>query len=434
MRKILFVDDEPNVIEDFKSKMGPIQSIWDVSFASSGEDALKVLAETPDYDVIISDIDMPNMDGAELLSIVMEEYPDIVRIVLSDHSGESVALKTIKSAHQFLLKPCDLDIMLYTIERPCKLRDLLKNDSLRRMITGIRDLPSLPSLYGLIVKEMNSPSANLKKVGYIISQDVSMSAKILQIINSAYFGLPKEIVDPQQAAIYLGIDTLKALVLSIHVFSTLKEESEFKGFSLGEMWKHSLMTGSLARDIARSILSDQKVLEEALIAGLLHDIGKLILLKLPGKLKRIIEFSENNRVSFVEAEYAIIKTSHAELGAYLLGLWGISGNVVETVAFHHYPSKLLEDMLSALSTSYNNSGNRQGFNENKRPQSTMEYLTGLTTLSAVHVSNALMMQKNCSSDTTIFPYIDKTYLKTLNLYDRLSEWAYSCGKIKQERI
>ena len=421
MRRILFVDDDPKALEDFKKMLQAVRQVWEMEFVSNGEKALRLMGESP-FDVVVSDMHMPEMDGVELLTAVMQQHPETVRIIVSSHSDQEMGLESVNCTHQFLVKPCDAETIRYTIERTCKLQELLRDRTLRKMVAGITDLPSLPSLYGLIVSEMQSPDASLKKVGYIISQDISMSAKILQIANSAYFGLPLKIADPQQAAVYLGVDTLKTIVLSSHVFSSFTEDAEKCGFSLADMWRHSLVTGRLAKEIARAESADKKAQDEALTAGVLHDIGKLVLLKNPEQYKRIIEFMEQSGCNLVDAEDAILKTSHAELGAYLLGLWGIDEKIVETVAFHHKPSNLLEDILAMPKTSKdNNKTNDGGLNV----PSVAKCLTEFATLTAVHVANALMVQKDCSYETSIFPYADMLYLRTLNLADKLPKWAGS---------
>jgi putative nucleotidyltransferase with HDIG domain len=377
---------------------------------------------------------MPKMDGAELLGNVMKHYPETVRIIQSWHSDKERVLRSVKSAHQFLLKPSSTETMKYIIERACKLRDLLKNERLKKIVAGIKNLPSLPVLYSLIVAEMHSKDVSLKKVGHIISQDVSMSAKILQLVNSAFFGLPQKIADPQQAAIYLGIDTLKALVLSINVFSSFTEESELFWFSLGDMRKRSIMVGRLARDIARDETDDAKVAEEALIAGILHDVGRLIMLKIPEQCRMMMDFIERTGCDLVDAEYTVMKTSHAELGAYLLGLWGISDNVVEAVAFHHNPSKLLEDMFIIPGESSNKDKDKIKSSKKKSKSLSAKKLSReYCTLTAVHVANSLLMQES-SSDTTVFPYIDMRYLSRLGLTDKLPGWMECCNKLRLEDL
>ncbi|KKM14701.1 hypothetical protein LCGC14_1703480 [marine sediment metagenome] len=433
MRRILFVDDNPEEIERLREMLTPVHKEWEVEFAESGEEALKIMAKSH-FDVVVSDMRMPKMDGAELLGNVMEHYPETVRIIQSWHSDKERVLRSVKSAHQFLLKPSSTETMKYIIERACKLRDLLKNERLKKIVAGIKNLPSLPALYSLIVAEMHSKEISLKKVGHIISQDVSMSAKILQLVNSAFFGLPQKIADPQQATIYLGIDTLKALVLSINVFSSFTEDSDLFWFSLADMRKRSIMVGRLARDIARDETDDEKVAEEALIAGILHDVGRLIMLKIPEQCRMMMDFIERTGCDLVEAEYNVMKTSHAELGAYLLGLWGISDNVVEAVAFHHNPSKLLEDMFIIAGKSSKKDTDKIKSREKKsRLLSAKKLSREYCTLTSVHVANSLLMQES-SSVTTIFPYVDMRYLSRLGLTDKLPGWMECCNKLRLEDV
>jgi putative nucleotidyltransferase with HDIG domain len=423
MRKILFVDDDHKVTEGLKKMLQPMRQEWEMEFAASGEEALNFVSKSS-FDAVISDTRLRErgicrgMNGAELLGIVRERYPETVRIILSKPSDKETALQSVKSAHQFLMKPSSAETIKYTIERACNLRDLLRNETLKQIVGGIKNLPSLPSLYSMIVKEMQSPDTSLKKVGYIISQDVSMSAKVLQLVNSSFFGFPRKIKDPKQAAVYLGIDTLKALVLSVEVFSSFTEDAELCGFSLADMRRHSLMTGRLAQDIARAQTNDRKVAEEAMIAGMLHDIGKLILLKVPRQYNQVMDLIEKSGCDPLEAEYIVMKTSHAEMGAYLLGLWGIPENIVEAVAFHHNPSKLLENIfIMQNESSREDLGKTKSKVVNLKPLSIEKQLSGFTILTAVHLADALLKQKDCSSGTTALTSPDKLYLQTLNLTD-----------------
>ena len=423
MRKILFVDGDQKVIEKLKKQLYPMRSKWKIEFAGSGKDALESM-ERSSYDVVVSDMHMPDMDGVNFFEIVMERFPGTVRIMHSDNSDRAMAMESVKCTHQFLMKPCTAEIMKYTIERTCKLKDLLKDEALIKTVGWIKNLPSLPILYVQITKEMQSPEPSLTKVGSLISRDISLSAKILQLVNSGYFGLPQKIIDPQQATIYLGTEIIKALVLSNHVFSSFTDEAELLGFGISELWRHSLTVGMLAGEIARVEMAEDKVVEEAFIAGVLHDIGKLILLRVPVLYKKIMEFVEYTGSDQVDAEYTVLKTSHAEMGAYLLGLWGIPDSVVEILAFHHEPSALIENVFSTINNPSDKNKDKTTPTGGKlESRSTAKFLKELTALTAVHVANALVMQKDCSQDMTTFPYVDMLYLRTLGLSDRLPEWA-----------
>ncbi len=428
MKNILFVDNDTVAIQKLKNILSVMCPDWRIDVTGSGGAALGLMSKNP-FDVIVSDLHIQGMDWIELFKAVSEYHPETVRIIYSESSD----LRSTMVVHQFLKKPTTAETVRNTILRACNLQELLRNIKLRKIVSGIKNLPSLPKLYNLIVAEMQSPEGSLKKIGHLISSDVSMSAKILQLVNSAFFGLSQKITDPQQASVFIGIETLKSLVLSVHVFSSLSKDAESYGFSPVKMWRHCLRTGKLAGEIARSEKVDRIVVDEAIIAGMLHDIGKLIiLLEMPKQYIEVMNLVDATDCGLVEAEYSIMDTSHAELGAYLLGLWGLPGNVVESVAFHHKPSKLIERMfVMSPEITKDDSGKSKSKNGNFKQQSIEKYSTDFSVLTAVHVANALTMQENCSADTTDFPYIDMSYLKKLELVDKLPYWVELFENTKQ---
>lgn len=383
-RRILFVDDEPNVIDGLRRMLRSMRDRWEMYFAGSGEEALKILEATP-IDVIVADMRMPQMDGATLLARVQERYPHVVRIMLTGYSDKEMTMRSTKSAHQFLAKPCDADTLRYTIERACQLRELLREEQLLKVVTGVGTLPSLPVLYRALVQEMESPSASLKRIGAIIAQDVAMTAKVLQLVNSAFFGLPQKITNPQQAVTLLGINNLKPLVLYIHLFEAFRP-GKGVAFSLEALWEHSIMVGSLAREIAKAEGGNRELVDEALTAGILHDIGKLLLSRVPGYREKDASLRREGKSWTTAEEYAFFGTSHAEVGAYLLGIWGLSDAIVEAVAFHHQPGK--------------SQGNKFGV------------------LTAIHVADSLIRAEGDASVS-----VDLSYLSRLGLAARMERWA-----------
>ena len=190
---------------------------WEINFAPGGKEALEWMESHP-VDVIISDMQMPGMDGAQLLYEVLKSHPDTVRIILSGHADREMILRSVRPAHQYLSKPCNADILKSTIQRACNLRESLADEEMKKLISKMDTLPSLPSLYIEIMKEIQSPDSSIKRVATIIEKDMGMSAKILQLVNSAFFGVPRHISSPVQAVTMLGLEMIKALVLSIHVF------------------------------------------------------------------------------------------------------------------------------------------------------------------------------------------------------------------------
>ena len=185
MKRILFVDDEPNLLEGLGRMLRPLRHTWGIDFARNGPEALDLLARTP-FNVIVSDMRMPGMDGAQLLAEVRDRHPTIVRIVLSGQCDREALLRSVRVAHQCLTKPCDVETLRSTVTRACALRDLLENDKLQRLVSRLKSVPSLPDLYHQVMEELESPEPSIQKVGQIIAQDAGMTAKTLQTVNSAF--------------------------------------------------------------------------------------------------------------------------------------------------------------------------------------------------------------------------------------------------------
>ena len=217
MRRVLFVDDEPRILEGLRRMLRSQRHDWELAFAPGGETALALMEASP-FDVIVSDMRMPGIDGAALLCRVREKYPQVVRIVLSGHTELSTALRVVPIAHQFLAKPCDAQMLRVAIERACHLRALLSDEHIRRTVAALGDLPSLPRTYEALTQALADPDTSLQKVAKIIEQDVGISAKVLQLVNSAFFGVSHSMTNIQSAVSYLGINTLKSLVLSVEIF------------------------------------------------------------------------------------------------------------------------------------------------------------------------------------------------------------------------
>jgi HD-like signal output (HDOD) protein len=387
-KKVLFVDHDPNILTGLKRMLHPMRQEWDMEFTNSGENALMMMAQTP-FDVIVSEMHMPSMNGSQLLSKVMNLYPHSVRILLSGESDLDKIMKSTKMTHQYLSKPCEPETLKLAVNRSCSLQNVLSNESLKNVLSQMESLPSLPSLYIEIQEEIESPNSSLQKIGQIISKDVGMTAKILQLVNSAFFGLPRHVSSPVHAVNYLGLDIIKALVLSVQIFSKF-DQIKLKDFSVESLWEHSMTVGAFVKHISKVENIEKKMADNAYIAALLHDCGKLVLAaKLPEQYKSVIAKTKEGMI-LTDAELEVFNTTHAEVGAYLMGLWGLPNDIIEALAFHHHPSNCPIKTISPVTF--------------------------------VHVANALNYEQlNPDPEGKNFK-IDSNYLSEVGITDKLGIW------------
>ena len=348
MRRVLFVDDEPPFLEGLRRMLRSQRHEWEMAFAPGGHAAL-ALMEASAFDVIVSDLRMPGMDGVALLARVREAFPQVVRIVLSGRAELPTALRLVPIAHQFLAKPCDAEMLRVAIERACHLKALLHDETIRRMVGGLSELPSLPRTYHALTLALANPETPLHKIAQIIELDVGISAKILQLVNSAFFGIARSITNVQAAVNYLGTSTLKSLVLSVEVFRVFAPKSSLDGFCMEDLQRHARLTAY----IAARLPVPKHLVDIATVAGMLHDVGKLIMAwKLPQRLEKLLEERRLEQCPLYKVEEREYGFSHAEIGAYLLGLWGLPYAVVEAVALHHAPNRTSRRTFDAASAVY----------------------------------------------------------------------------------
>ncbi len=380
--RILFVDDESKVLMGLQRMLRRMRKEWEMVFVDTPEKAIEEL-EKKTFDVIVTDMKMPGMEGDQLLSNVKERFPGVIRLILSGHAEENKIAKSIDVTHQFLNKPCEAEELKETIRRCCWLKSKLNDPDLKKVVTRISKLPTLPQLYNRITEALNR-DASIKEIADIISHDISMTAKILQLVNSPFFGTRYKIANPAQAVNFLGLDTIRNLVFSVELFSQFDEKT-LRKFHLNNLWDHSLDVASLSKKIFLNHCADEKRASYAFLVGMLHDVGKLILVtNFPEKFEEAIQKVKTDGLPLYRAEIETIGTSHAEVGSYLLGLWGLQDEVINPICYHHQPSNSTEE--------------------------------GFSTLTAVHVADAIVNGR-------VEDMIDSAYLEKIGLKDSLSEWC-----------
>lgn len=401
---ILFVDDDENVLRGLRRMLHPMRNSWEMEFVDSAEKALAAMAEKP-FDVIVSDLRMPGVDGAELLTIVSKTYPASVRIILSGYAEEEAILRTAGPAHRYLSKPCGFECMVEAVTSAVALRRFLDDEGLRQLVSSLHSLPSPPDVFLALLEELRSKNASSASVAQILSRDVAMTAETLKLTNSAFFGLPTRITDLKDAVRLLGLDTIKALTLMAGIYSRYSGDTATAAI-IRRLGNRSLGVGMVARTIAELEHLDQASIQEAMCAGVLAHVGVLVLVaNFPLRFRRAVNQVENGIVPIFTAEREMFGASHTELSAYLLGLWGFVDSVVEAVAYHHEPSR------------YKGSSRLVGI---------------------VHCAQALA--KTCGEamargeseeldDIALRSGLDMDYLMASDLIDRLPDWRKSVDEV-----
>ena len=381
---VLFVDDEERLLEGLVRMLRPYRNEWDVLTANSGEQALQVLASRP-VDVLVSDMRMPGMNGAELLEQVSERHPGIVRFILSGQADRESLLRSIGSTHQYLAKPCDSLQIRRAIERAYHLRRLLAIPTLTSLVSRIHVLPSLPQIHFAIRTELQAEEPSMKRIAELVAQDLGLSSKLLQVANSGRFARTRPVFQIGEAVQLIGLDTLRPLVLASHLFTACPDAL----LPISELWQHGLAVAHAAYAIA--VVDQQSVFacDCSYSAGLLHDCGLLLLAThLPTEFSAVMRAA--TEMDWLDAERIVLGATHQELGAYLLGLWGLPDELVEAVAYHHRPSESLT--------------------------------LGFSPLAAVHVAETAMIATHGPLPWEVGYVPDERFASTSGISERIAVW------------
>ena len=333
MKQVLFVDDEPRVLEGLKRMLRPLRHDWAMEFATGGDEALFRLSKTQ-YDVLVTSLRLGEVDGVALLNEAIRLSPQTVRVILCGVDEFDAAMRSIPLAHQYLLRPCDAHTLQATVEKALALRNILDSPALVSLIGRIKSVPSPPTIYYRLMHAVLSDKISTAELGSIIAQDLGMTAKILQLVNSPLFAPSRVISTPEHAVVYLGIETVRALAISESVFSQFGSRNH-PGFSPEELRDHSFQVATLARGIGKERRLAPQFLADIYLGGLMHDIGKLVLgSNFPSEYRAVVRcFGDSEALRATERE--LFGATHAEVGAYLLWLWGVPASIAGIVAQHH---------------------------------------------------------------------------------------------------
>jgi HD-like signal output (HDOD) protein/CheY-like chemotaxis protein len=339
--RILFVDDDPMVLQGLRRSLHRRGEDWTMRFVESAEEAFAELDREP-AEVVVSDLRMPGMDGVQFLERIAALWPSTVRIILSGQTERETLLRALGPAPQFLSKPCDADRLKTAISRALRLRGLLKSPSFLERIGSLRWIPGPPEIYTRLMEAIRDEKTPLDAAKRIVAEDAGFSARLLSIANSPVYALPITISDVGTAARLLGLDTVRALAL-IHGFVSSLADDDLGGLPVERLWAEGIQCGSVSRHVALNLRTPSDIANEASVAGLLHGIGQLLLARNdPRRHHAAREEAESGNIRLPEAEAKQFGFDHALAGGYLLHLWGFPDAVVEGVIGWPFPSQLGE--------------------------------------------------------------------------------------------
>jgi HD-like signal output (HDOD) protein/CheY-like chemotaxis protein len=329
--RVLFVDDEADLLASLRVALRRDRAEFDMTFLDNAKNALQLL-ETQPFDVVVSDMRMPGMDGATFLREVRKLHPDSVRVVLSGQADEQMAMRAIPVAHQWLHKPCEREVLLDTLRRAMASRQSLQREELRRIVGATAVVPSVPHLYAELMEAMARPDTGLDAIAQVIGRDPGMASKILQLANSALFGRTKPLLDVQGALALLGLRTIAHLVLAVELFEVLRAPAAEPDIGL-RVERRALQ---LSRLTGRMLQADPQAATIGATVGLLHEVGALVMLRHDGggylETRRLVAA---DAIDIATAERRVFGATHAEVGAAVLGSWGLPIDIVDVILNHH---------------------------------------------------------------------------------------------------
>jgi putative nucleotidyltransferase with HDIG domain len=336
-KNILLVDDDILVLKALKRSLRQFKDQCNVFYAQSAQEALEQLDQAV-IDVLITEVRLIIGDSELFLRSFLKQHPGAARIILTGYTAGDAIFKFAGLAHQLLAKPWSDEILIETIQRADLISQLLSDERLKRTLHLIENFPSIPSVYLELTEKLKTSESSMEEIGEIIIRDPSLTIKLLQIVNSPYYGLPMPVTDPQKAVTLLGLDIVKGFVLTSGIFKQYEQHSVV-GLQIDALWQHSLKSANIVRQIAKQEHLEKEIGEASFIACLLHDVGKIIIASnFPDEHKEICSRTASDGLPAWHAEQMVLGVSHAEIGAYLLGLWGLPLTIIKAVQEHHRPN------------------------------------------------------------------------------------------------
>jgi HD-like signal output (HDOD) protein len=341
--KVLIVDNADQALLALKQAFydGPCQT----AYVDNGKHALKALSQYK-FDVIISVINLGKISGVELLKAISHKYPSMIRVAITHDDDSDKKINNLASniCHYTFTLPLNTSQIHQSISAIGEDNRAITKEHIVKAVSKVKTLPSPPKVYlqlNAILAESNTDS---EKISEIISQDPALAAKVLQFSNSSFMNQGKPINSITEAITRMGIETLCCIVMTAELFSY---EPDIPEFSLIKEQLHCLSTAKLAASLVKPELK-----REALLAGLLHDIGKLVLFEIDPALTKDYFKYKTNSCDNISLEQKIFGTDHCHISGYLLHMWSFSYQLIAAVVNHHKPEQLLKNSFGIAQAVY----------------------------------------------------------------------------------
>lgn len=387
---------------------------WTKEVSSSGfswefirfdsRESLLLLLEERTCDAVIIPCSMRAQVDIEFMSRVADMQPHSVRIFLgAEYWNATHKAKAADIAHRIYPSKATVEDIGASLEYQIKLLKLLNRSSLQKYVAKVGCLPSPPKLYTQLTDAVNSEMADLTEISGIVEQDPAVVAQVMKQVNSAFFGFNRTITDLKEAISMLGVRNLRSLALSSQLSNQFKSSRNWEQFSFEELNQRSLLVARLAQAICRRAGANKSTQDQAFLAGLLHDIGILIMASHDAdQYKQLLNYSAKKQKPIYLVEKAAFGFFHGEVAGALLALWNLPPQVIEAVMLHHVPHLSKE--------------------------------TNFSPLTAVHVADAMLPSVYVEGECDLASDLSLRYLDQVGVMEEVPQWRIVANEYRVRMV